>query len=304
MTGSRRSSTTRCARNDVPADRLIVEVAARDVPTRRCSAGAAAARTTCPGRSPRCGRWACGSRSTTSASGSLGLAQLPQLPVDLVKVDRSLFADPASALVDVVITLGNRLGFEVAAVGVETDAELATLRAAGCATGQGNLLGRPAHAERVEAYLEEHRRPPAVTSSSGPALAAGRVAALGQYDRMQIRIVTPAEHETLLPGLIEVLRDSVDSGASVGFVASPEPAEAARWWIRALAGPGRHHLGGRRRGRQPVGTVQLVLPWQDNGRHRAEIVKLMVHRKRAVRASAAGCWRRPRRRRPGWAGGC
>jgi EAL domain-containing protein (putative c-di-GMP-specific phosphodiesterase class I) len=76
-------------------------------------------------------------------SGSLGLAQLPQLPVDLVKVDRSLFAEPSSALVDVVITLGNRLGFEVAAVGVESEAELATLRAAGCATGQGNLLGAP-----------------------------------------------------------------------------------------------------------------------------------------------------------------
>jgi EAL domain-containing protein (putative c-di-GMP-specific phosphodiesterase class I) len=90
-------------------------------------------------------------------SGSLGLAQLPQLPVDLVKVDRSLFAEPSSALVDVVITLGNRLGFEVAAVGVETEAELATLRSAGCATGQGNLLGAPGHAERVEAYLEEHR---------------------------------------------------------------------------------------------------------------------------------------------------
>jgi EAL domain-containing protein (putative c-di-GMP-specific phosphodiesterase class I) len=42
-------------------------------------------------------------------------------------------------------------------VGVETDDELVTLRKAGCATGQGNLLGAPAHAERVEAYLEEHR---------------------------------------------------------------------------------------------------------------------------------------------------
>ncbi len=42
-------------------------------------------------------------------------------------------------------------------MGVESEAELAILRAAGCLTGQGNLLGPPAHAERVEAYLEEHR---------------------------------------------------------------------------------------------------------------------------------------------------
>ena len=32
-------------------------------------------------------------------------------------------------------------------------------------------------------------------------------------------------------------------------------------------------------GNVPVGTVQLVLPWQDNGRHRGELVKLMVHRR-------------------------
>ena len=40
---------------------------------------------------------------------------------------------------------------------METEAELVTLRTAGCVTGQGNLLAAPAHAERAEAYLEEHR---------------------------------------------------------------------------------------------------------------------------------------------------
>ncbi len=96
---------------------------------------------------------------------------------------------------------------------------------------------------------------------------------------MQIRIVTPAEHESLLPGLIEVLRDSVDSGASVGFVAAPEPAEAARWWARSLAGPDVLTWVAVEESGEAVGTVQLVLPWQDNGRHRGEIVKLMVHRR-------------------------
>lgn len=96
---------------------------------------------------------------------------------------------------------------------------------------------------------------------------------------MQIRIVTPAEHDTLLPGLIEVLRDSVDSGASVGFVSPPAWAEAARWWSRTLAGPDVITWVAVDDGGEPVGTVQLVLPWQDNGRHRAEIVKLMVHRR-------------------------
>jgi diguanylate cyclase (GGDEF)-like protein/PAS domain S-box-containing protein len=134
------------ARNELPANRLIVEIAARDVPE-----GA--------GPTALAGLRDLGVRVALDhfGTGSLGLAQLPHLPVDLVKVDRSLFADAAAALVDLVVTLGGRFGFEVAAVGVETDAELATLRAAGCVTGQGNLLGAPAHAERVEAYLEEHR---------------------------------------------------------------------------------------------------------------------------------------------------
>lgn len=96
---------------------------------------------------------------------------------------------------------------------------------------------------------------------------------------MQIRIVTPAEHETLLPGLIDVLRDSVESGASVGFVAPPEPAEAARWWTRSLAGSDVLTWVAVDEGGVAAGTVQLVLPWQDNGRHRGEIVKLMVHRR-------------------------
>src|SRR5690349_5833231 len=95
---------------------------------------------------------------------------------------------------------------------------------------------------------------------------------------MQIRIVTPAEHETLLPGLIEVLRDSVDSGASVGFVAPPAWAEAARWWHRVLAGPDVITWVAVDHGGQPVGTVQLVLPEADNGRHRGEIKRFMVHR--------------------------
>jgi GNAT superfamily N-acetyltransferase len=96
---------------------------------------------------------------------------------------------------------------------------------------------------------------------------------------MHIRIVTAAERGTLMPGLIEVLRDAVDSGASVGFVAPPEPAEAARWWTRSLAGPDVLTWVALDEAGRPVGTVQLVLPWQDNGRHRGEIVKLMVHRR-------------------------
>jgi len=133
-------------RNDLTASQLTVEIAARDVPEGAAPTALAALREM-------------GVRVALDhfGTGSLGLAQLPHLPIDLVKVDRSLFAGAEAALVDLVVTLGGRLGFEVAAVGVESEAELATLLSAGCLTGQGNLLGAPAHGERVEAYLEEHR---------------------------------------------------------------------------------------------------------------------------------------------------
>jgi PAS domain S-box-containing protein len=133
-------------RNDLPADRLIVEVAARDVPAGAPTGPLAALREL-------------GVRVALDHFGTapVGLAQLPRLPVDLVKFDRTMFADPRTALVDVVVSLGARLGFEVAAVGVENDDEVGVLLAAGCHTAQGHGLAAPGHPERIEAFLEERR---------------------------------------------------------------------------------------------------------------------------------------------------
>jgi EAL domain-containing protein (putative c-di-GMP-specific phosphodiesterase class I) len=135
------------SRNGLLPGHLTVEVAARDLPDGVASTGLAALRDL-------------GVRVALDhfGTGSLGLAQLPHLPVALVKVDRSLFAGEAP-LIDLVVTLGGRFGFDVAAVGVESDGELSTLFEAGCLVGQGNLLGAPAHGERVEAFLEEYRMP-------------------------------------------------------------------------------------------------------------------------------------------------
>jgi EAL domain-containing protein (putative c-di-GMP-specific phosphodiesterase class I) len=60
---------------------------------------------------------------------------------------------------DVVMSLGERLGLEVIACGLEAEAHLDVVRAAGCHVGQGNLFAPPEPAERVEAYLTDHRSP-------------------------------------------------------------------------------------------------------------------------------------------------
>jgi EAL domain-containing protein (putative c-di-GMP-specific phosphodiesterase class I) len=60
-------------------------------------------------------------------------------------------------VIDVVVSLGRRLGMEIVAKGLETADEIERARSAGCLYGQGFALGRPAPAERTEAYLDSHR---------------------------------------------------------------------------------------------------------------------------------------------------
>jgi EAL domain-containing protein (putative c-di-GMP-specific phosphodiesterase class I) len=62
------------------------------------------------------------------------------------------------AVIDVVVSLGRRLGLETVAKGLETDEQIDRATRAGCLYGQGFALGRPAPAERMEAYLDSHRR--------------------------------------------------------------------------------------------------------------------------------------------------
>jgi predicted signal transduction protein with EAL and GGDEF domain len=96
-------------------------------------------------------------------TGPTSLSRLRVLPVDLLKIDREVFGQPADpsrrlgGIVDVTVTLGRRLGMEVVAQGLQGPDDLATVEAAGCKLGQGDLLCRAMPAEHLEAFLEEHR---------------------------------------------------------------------------------------------------------------------------------------------------
>ncbi|MFJ5137255.1 GNAT family N-acetyltransferase [Streptomyces sp. NPDC088707] len=82
-------------------------------------------------------------------------------------------------------------------------------------------------------------------------------------------------------GLAGLLLDAVDSGASVGFLASVTASEAAAWWARVAeeAAEGvrdvwaAHGPDGRL-----SGVVTLVRGGAANGGHRGEISRLLVHR--------------------------
>lgn len=82
-----------------------------------------------------------------------------------------------------------------------------------------------------------------------------------------------------LPQLTDLLIDSVDGGASVGFLPPLDRSAAEAWWIRAAPAleAGHRILLIARNGETVLGTVQLDLPQTPNGLHRAEVIKLLVH---------------------------
>jgi diguanylate cyclase (GGDEF)-like protein/PAS domain S-box-containing protein len=92
-------------------------------------------------------------------SGHSSLARLRELPVDMLKVDRSFMAATphdaqASAIVGAVLALANGLGMTTVAEGVETEAQHDFLRDAGCPLAQGFHLGRPVPFAEMTALLE------------------------------------------------------------------------------------------------------------------------------------------------------
>jgi diguanylate cyclase (GGDEF)-like protein/PAS domain S-box-containing protein len=80
-------------------------------------------------------------------TGYSSLGSLQRFPLDLLKLDRALISsldEPKGvAVVRAAIELGNALGVDVIAEGIETPTQLATLRNLKCPLGQGYLFARP-----------------------------------------------------------------------------------------------------------------------------------------------------------------
>jgi diguanylate cyclase (GGDEF)-like protein len=95
-------------------------------------------------------------------AGNTSLSYLRQLPIDEVKIDRSLVGNMTRSPEDAVvaraaISVTQELGMEVVAEGVE-DAETADLlRALGCEEAQGFHFARPMPAEDVPGWLNRFR---------------------------------------------------------------------------------------------------------------------------------------------------
>ncbi|WP_144222537.1 GNAT family N-acetyltransferase [Mesorhizobium amorphae] len=97
---------------------------------------------------------------------------------------------------------------------------------------------------------------------------------------MKITVLRSNEATTHLEPLAEILRQSVEDGALVGFVWPLSMERATAYWedtIQSVASGERLLLGAFVDDRL-VGTVQLYLSPEPNAPHRAEVYKLLVHR--------------------------
>ena len=99
---------------------------------------------------------------------------------------------------------------------------------------------------------------------------------------MRVTTLTPAETLVAEPALVALLRDAVDSGASIGFLPPLSEGEALEYWrsVRAAVAEGSRVLfAARDAAGETIGSAQLDLALRANGRHRAEVAKVMVHRR-------------------------
>ncbi len=104
-----------------------------------------------------------------------------------------------------------------------------------------------------------------------------------------ILTLDPAEAAEQRAGLVDLLVDAVEGGASVNFVLPMTREKAERWWDGALAD---HARGGRviiaaLDGDRICGSVQLIPAGQENQPFRADIAKLLVHRRARRRGLGA-----------------
>lgn len=98
----------------------------------------------------------------------------------------------------------------------------------------------------------------------------------------RVRTVDLDAFATVLPGLARLLRDAVDSGGSVGFWAPLGDGDALLYWrevMQGLVDKSVVLIVAEDQG-EVVGSVQVVLSTRQNGHHRAEVRKLMVHTSR------------------------
>lgn len=123
--------------------------------------------------------------------------------------------------------------------------------------------------------------------------AAGEHAAALRVEEIGPAQARDASAEEILDALTDVLIDCVEGGASVSFMLPLTRDHARNFWRKVLADvtEGRRALLVARDGAGICGTVQLILDLPDNQPHRADVAKMLVHRRARRRGVGAALMR-------------
>lgn len=98
-------------------------------------------------------------------TGYSSLSYLKQLPLDILKIDKSFIRDITNSpddasLVMTIISLAHNLGLKVVAEGVETEEQLRFLHLLRCDEWQGFLYSRPIPADELKRMLDDNCQQP------------------------------------------------------------------------------------------------------------------------------------------------
>jgi excisionase family DNA binding protein len=205
------------------------------------------------------------------------LAHLAQLPIDGLKLDRSLLgplAAPAgeTPIAEAVVGLAHALGLSITVPGIETEQQLAVVRSLHVDAAQGHLIARPAPATSL-ADLHDLERD----------LASRRrgTAAAGDAPDELLALSTVAEALGVSPSTVRRL---ADQGVLAGTRTEGGHRRFRRSDVQRLA---------RERRRTPS-----LRPWELPGRPLPASAELLEHDGRALAERAARAHNDPQR--PGW----
>ncbi|HSI39065.1 MAG TPA: EAL domain-containing protein [Xanthobacteraceae bacterium] len=109
-------------------------------------------------------------------TGYSSLSMLARMPISELKIDQSFMRElegdrNTQAVVTTITRIGEILGMKVVCEGIETESQLALLRALGCPVGQGYVFSRPAAADDFRTWLQQSAigtagRPPRIDEIS------------------------------------------------------------------------------------------------------------------------------------------
>ncbi len=96
-------------------------------------------------------------------TGYSSLSCLHELPIDVVKIDRSFVSlaqtsDYHRVLIEATVLMARTLGMGTLAEGIETDMQASLMRTLGCGKGQGFLFSRPLQREALVRWIQSEKQ--------------------------------------------------------------------------------------------------------------------------------------------------